>query len=343
MGLFSIFSKNKQESTAQDSGRFSRDDDYGQQARSKRASYANEAGAGGSRRSRSGGDPMLPEKKRARRRLVGAIALALAAAVGLPMLLDSEPRPLAGDIAIQIPSKEKAPALPMPSSPVPAAESVDQGEEIIAPPPLAPTQAQVQAPATGVATAPPVKTLEPAQVVTDDGPLRTEPEIKMAQEAKAPERKPEPKVAERKPEVKPDTKPEPKPERKVAEKPAEKPADKAPEKPAPKKAEEKAAAPRPKDAEAARALALLEGKPVAKAADKPEAAQRFVVQVAALASEEKVAELQARLRAAGVSAHTRKSGELIRVQVGPFGSREEAEKARARLGAQGFSGFLVPV
>ena len=343
MGLFSIFSKNKQESTAQDSGRFSHDDDYGQQARSKRASYANEAGAGGSRRSRSGGDPMLPEKKRARRRLVGAIALALAAAVGLPMLLDSEPRPLAGDIAIQIPSKEKAPALPMPSSPVPAAESVDQDEEIIAPPPLAPTAAQVQAPATGVATAPPVKTLEPAQVATDDGPLRTEPEIKMVQEAKVPERKPEPKVAERKPEVKPDAKPDTKPERKVAEKPAEKQA----EKPAPKKPEEKPATPRPKDAEAARALALLEGKPVAKAAekatDKPEAAQRFVVQVAALASEEKVAELQARLRAAGVSAHTRKSGELIRVQVGPFGSREEAEKARARLGAQGFSGFLVPV
>ena len=93
MGLFSIFSKNKQDSTAQDSGRFSRDDDdFGQQARAKRASHANhanEAGSSGSRRSRSGGDPMLPEKKRARRRLVGAIALALAAAVGLPMLLDS--------------------------------------------------------------------------------------------------------------------------------------------------------------------------------------------------------------------------------------------------------------
>jgi len=92
---------------------------------------------------------------------------------------------------------------------------------------------------------------------------------------------------------------------------------------------------------------LLEGKPAEKAekpaAAKPEASGRFVVQVAALASQDKVAELQARLRAAGVSAHTRKSGELIRVQVGPFGSREEAEKARAKLSSQGFSGFLVPV
>ncbi|MGX4644257.1 SPOR domain-containing protein [Massilia sp. SYSU DXS3249] len=286
------------------------DDDYGQQARAKRASHANEAGAGGSRRSRSGGDPMLPEKKRARRRLVGAIALALAAAVGLPMLLDSEPRPLAGDIAIQIPSKEKAPALPMPSTPVAAADSVDQDEEIIAP-----------VPEPAPAVAPPVKTVEAPKMITDDAP-----------EVKKPA--PEPKPIERKPEPKP----EPKPERKVAEKPVEKPA--------PKKPEEKPAAPRTKDADAARALALLEGKPAAKPAEaekKPEAAQRYVVQVAALATEEKVAELQSRLRAAGVSSTTRKSGALIKVQVGPFGSREEAEKTRAKLSGLGIGGFLVPV
>ncbi|WP_308622181.1 SPOR domain-containing protein [Massilia sp. Se16.2.3] len=53
--------------------------------------------------------------------------------------------------------------------------------------------------------------------------------------------------------------------------------------------------------------------------------------------------MQSRLRAAGVSASTRKSGELIKVQVGPFASREEAEKARAKLVAQGFGGFLVPM
>ena len=50
----------------------------------------------------------MPEKKRARRRLVGAIALALLVAVGLPMLLDSEPKPLSTDIDIRIPSKDKA-------------------------------------------------------------------------------------------------------------------------------------------------------------------------------------------------------------------------------------------
>ena len=328
MGLFSIFSKNKQESTAQDSGRFSREDaEYGQQARSKRASYANsansanESGQGGSRRSRSGGDPMLPEKKRARRRLVGAVALALAAAVGLPMLLDSEPRPLGGDIAIQIPSKDKAPALPMPAAPtapVSAADSVDQDEEIIAPAPAA----SASHAGTTPAAKPPVEKEAP--------PVYAEREVKTV---KPVEHKSEPKPAEHKPE--------PKPERKVAEKPAvKKPEDKP---------EPKPAAPKPKDSEAARALALLEGKPV-KAADahpraeeKADANQRFVVQVAALGTQEKVDELQARLRAGGISSFTKKAGALIKVQVGPFGSREEADRTKAKLGSMGLSGFLVPV
>jgi DedD protein len=334
MGLFSIFSKNKQESTAQDSGRFSREDaEYGQQARAKRASYvnsansANESGQGGSRRSRSGGDPMLPEKKRARRRLVGAVALALAAAVGLPMLLDSEPRPLSGDIAIQIPSKEKAPALPMPAaptSPVSAADSVDQDEEIIAPPPATPASRASTTPAAK----PPVEKEAPPLVYA-------EREVRTV--------KPEPKVAEHKSEPKPaEHKSEPKPERKVAEKSAEKPA----EKPAAKKTEDK---PKPKDSEAARALALLEGKPLKpaeahpRAEEKAEASQRFVVQVAALGTQEKVDELQARLRAGGISSFTKKSGALIKVQVGPFGSREEADRTKAKLGSMGLSGFLVPV
>ena len=42
-------------------------------------------------------------KRRARRRLVGAIVLALAAAVVLPMLLESKPRPLGDDVSIKIP------------------------------------------------------------------------------------------------------------------------------------------------------------------------------------------------------------------------------------------------
>ena len=42
-------------------------------------------------------------KRRARRRLVGAIVLALAAAVFVPMLLESDPKPLGEDVAVRIP------------------------------------------------------------------------------------------------------------------------------------------------------------------------------------------------------------------------------------------------
>jgi DedD protein len=42
-------------------------------------------------------------RRRARRRLIGAIVLALAAAVLVPLLLESEPKPLGDDVSIQIP------------------------------------------------------------------------------------------------------------------------------------------------------------------------------------------------------------------------------------------------
>ena len=50
-------------------------------------------------------DPTLPEKQRARRRLVGAIAMVVAAVVILPMVLDSHPKPVTDDIAIDIPNR----------------------------------------------------------------------------------------------------------------------------------------------------------------------------------------------------------------------------------------------
>lgn len=51
-------------------------------------------------------DPELQRKKRARRRLVGAAALALLAIIVLPIVMDHEPRPAVQDIEVQIPSKE---------------------------------------------------------------------------------------------------------------------------------------------------------------------------------------------------------------------------------------------
>ncbi|HSD36358.1 MAG TPA: SPOR domain-containing protein [Rhodocyclaceae bacterium] len=51
-------------------------------------------------------DAQLELKKRARRRLIGAIALVLAAAIFLPMVMDSEPHSGGNDLQIRIPSQE---------------------------------------------------------------------------------------------------------------------------------------------------------------------------------------------------------------------------------------------
>ena len=51
-------------------------------------------------------DPQLEFKKRARRRLVGAIALALLAAIVLPIVMDQEHKPSNQDIQIRIPGRD---------------------------------------------------------------------------------------------------------------------------------------------------------------------------------------------------------------------------------------------
>ena len=65
-------------------------------------------------------DEELQLKKRARRRLVGAIVLVTAVAVVLPMILESEPKPASQNITIQIPSPEAGvlTAKPAPLKPV---------------------------------------------------------------------------------------------------------------------------------------------------------------------------------------------------------------------------------
>ena len=83
-----------------------------------------------------GNDPRLDMKKRARRRLVGAIALALLAIIVLPMVMDQEPRPAASNVQIRIPSQDPGsntvisritPGTPAPNIPAaaPAAPSTD--------------------------------------------------------------------------------------------------------------------------------------------------------------------------------------------------------------------------
>jgi DedD protein len=334
MGLFSR--KSKQDRLTEDSGRFySKDDDaaLGERARAKRATNA-----GGGAARRPGADPMLPEKKRARRRLVGAIALALAAAVGLPMLLDSEPKPLAGDIAIQIPAKDKAAPLPVPApdKAVSAADSVDKGEEVVDAPPSA---AAPKAPAAVAAAKPERVTAQPPAVTAP----KPEPKVEHKPEPAKPEHKDAPKAEHKDAKAEARLAEREKAEKEKAERDrAERLAHEAREK-AKAKAEDKPV--KPKD-DAARAMAILEGKAAEKEKAAEASTQRYVLQVAALSSQEKAAEVQAKLREAGISSYTQKtstpSGELIRVRVGPL-NKEDAEKVRAKLGRLGMSGAMTPV
>lgn len=297
MGVSSFLRNDKQESVPDDSDAPARaeDENGAPRARRKRKQNAVEEPV----------DPVLPEKKRARRRLIGAVALVLAAVIGLPMILDSEPKPLGEDIAIQIPSKEKPPLADSPrnasgkqaaNGKVPAAASLDKNEEVVEPP--------IAAEAPKAAAALPPSSGSPAgkaEVAGQKHPAKDDANSSRHVTAKADD--------------------------------------------------------------SARARALLEGAPEpatqethAKAhqeahAEKTKASfekktGKYMIQVAALASQEKAGQLQGRLKSAGIKSQTQKiatqSGERIRIRVGPFASKEEAEKTRAKLVKMGLSGTLVP-
>jgi DedD protein len=125
-------------------------------------------------------DSDLQLKKRARRRLVGAVALALLAAIVLPMVMDHEPRPTQQDIQVRIPSQ-------------------DAGS----------FTSRVLPGATSVTPLPPVAVKKPDPV----------PEAKPQEAAPAPVAPPKPESKpEHKAETKPvEPKPAPKPEGKSAE------------------------------------------------------------------------------------------------------------------------------
>jgi len=89
-------------------------------------------------------DDNLELKKRARRRLVGAAALALLAAIVLPMVMDQEPRPLNQDVQIQIPRQDGDNFAARPIAPPPVATNPDTPAEPESPgsvPPVRPAQA----------------------------------------------------------------------------------------------------------------------------------------------------------------------------------------------------------
>ena len=138
-------------------------------------------------------------RKRAKHRLIGAAVLVLVGVVGFPLLFDTQPRPIAVDIPIEIPGKNTVKPLVMPAN-------AEAAKEIATP---APAQDKV-------ATAASLGAKE--EIVTDKKAAPAAPV------ASAPKKDAEPVV---KPEVKVVPKPELKVEAKVEAKPEPKPVPKA--------------------------------------------------------------------------------------------------------------------
>jgi DedD protein len=115
-------------------------------------------------------------RKRARRRLVGAIALVLVAVVILPMVLDREPQQRPQDVNIQIPpippqaqGDAAAPALP-PAAPSAGEPAPQQPAETPAAVPAEPRQGPEPAPQPTVAAAPKPPVVSAAPTPTPAAP-----------------------------------------------------------------------------------------------------------------------------------------------------------------------------
>jgi DedD protein len=132
-------------------GLFSRRQDGAEPSSGSRRTPAKAAPRGPSRsQPLDAGEPLDPaqtQKRRARRRLIGAAVLVLGVIVFLPMVFDPGPKPLADDIMVQIPDKESAfnPAVPGKAPVKPAA--IDGKDAAPAAVPAAPAVAPAASPA----------------------------------------------------------------------------------------------------------------------------------------------------------------------------------------------------
>ena len=269
-------------------------------------------------------DVQLQIKKKARRRLVGAVAFAALAALVLPMVMDQEPKPPAQEVEIRIPGQDGKPFQPsLAAVPVPQEVPAPQPAPAAAPPAVVPppVPVPVTAPQADPQPAPPAR---PVAQVIETVPARAEPPKPAAKPESKPESKPEAK-----PPVKPEAKPASKPESTPEPKPTATP---EPAKPA-----------KVDNDEAKRAAAILAGN--APAAAEPAGKGPHVVLIGAFANEANVQNIKSKLGELGIKVYTEPldspQGKKTRVRAGPFPSREAADKALEKMKRIGVSGVVA--
>lgn len=270
-------------------------------------------------------EPQLDElRRRARRRLIGAIVLALAAAVLVPMLLESDPRPLGEDVSVRIPPVDDSKFV---------SKLGDKGKGPGEPPAVAKatTEPPKAEPAAPVAATPPQAT--PSKDGGAPPPAPSRALTQAEQRVISPQSKPASGTDS-----------------------ADASTSTASKAPAPAAAGMTAPTVEPpKSADATKATKAAEPAKAAatpKPADAPKPAEpaaagsgTFSVQLAAFTDDKGANALAAKLKKAGhpsyIEPYETSRGRVWRVRVGPYSSREAAESARTRLKAEGQNGILA--
>jgi DedD protein len=248
-------------------------------------------------------------KRRARRRLVGAIVLALAVAVFVPMLLESDPKPLGEDVSVRIPP-------------------VDDGKFVNR---LNDTSKSAQTKGSAAKTDTRAE-LKPDAIKTDSAkvePAKAEPPKSEA---------PRPEMAVAAPASEPV----------IAAAPAPAPAA-TPPVAAPVATPVTAPAAAPTSSPAAPSTPPPAAPAAASTTNPPASGEHalsgFSVQLAAFSDAYGANALTNKLKKAGFPAYTEPltttKGTLWRVRVGPYPSREAAASSRDKLKGEGYSGIVA--
>jgi DedD protein len=268
-------------------------------------------------------------KRKARRRLVGAIVLALAAAIILPMLLEKEPRPLGDDVSVQIPPVDEGKFVNRLTGKAPEQKSLPKGDDKWDPKGTRAThepKADASSlPANAGTSAPATASESPS--TSEDPSGAGKPIAEAEKRVLAPPARTSA------------------PARTVAESDA--------------KALTKAAAP---EAPAATAAATQTASVAAETNSPSDAAaptasstapaalavksEGYVVQLAAYADDKGANSLANKLKKVGYAAYVEpvqtSRGTLWRVRVAGYASRPEADAARVKLKGEGYSGMVAP-
>jgi DedD protein len=263
-------------------------------------------------------------KRKARRRLVGAIVLALGAAIVLPLLLEKEPRPLGDDVSVRIPPVDESKFVNRLTGKTGEIRALPKAEtKVIAAAPgksdVKPDLPAESAPASPPAP-PPAVAIEAKKAVTEGEQRGSAPSAISAPKA-------DPKVVAA-PESKSETKPAAKAETKTAP------------------ATESSSDPKPALAAVNPAPAATSEAASAASAAAPAKGDGFVVQLAAFADDKGANALANKLKRSGYAAYVQpvetSRGTLWRVRVGGYASKPEADAARVTLKAEGYNGITAP-